>query len=84
MSDPSVQPSTTTGIGVLSILMPSYLIAYFIWKLLSPATGPAPVMTMVVYSGMILGTCNFRREMPAPLFWIAMVAGAGLFALHLR
>ena len=84
MSNPSVQPSTTTGIRVVSILLPCYLIGYFIWKLLSPATGPAPVMTMVFYLGMILGLCNFRREAPAPLFWIALVAGAGLFALHFR
>ena len=39
MSNPPVQPSTTTGIRVVSILLPSFLIAYFIWKLLSPATG---------------------------------------------
>ena len=41
-------------------------------------------MTMVFYLGMILGLCSFRRETPAPLFWIGLVAGAGLFALQLR
>ena len=84
MSNPPVQPSTTTGIRVVSILLPCFLIAYFIWKLLSPATGHRTGHDHGVLSRNVLSLCNFRREMPAPLFWIGLVAGAGLFALHLR
>jgi hypothetical protein len=84
MSNPPVQPSTTTGIRVVSILLPCFLIGYFIWKLLSPTPHTGQVMTMVFYFGMVLSLCSFRREIPAPLFWIGLVAGAGLFALLLQ
>ena len=33
--------------------------------------------------GMFLGLFGFRRAIPPPLFWVALVAGVGLFALRL-
>ena len=32
---------------------------------------------------MVIGLFAYRRAMPAPLFWVALVAGVGLFALRL-
>ncbi|MBA2399601.1 MAG: hypothetical protein H0V72_13035 [Bradyrhizobium sp.] len=87
MANLPVQTSTATGSVVLPILLPCFLIGNFIWKLLSPAHGfpmrTEQVMTMVFDFGMLLSLCSLRRAIPAPLFWIALVAGVGMFALRL-
>ena len=33
--------------------------------------------------GMWLGLFGYRRAIPAPVFWVALVAGIGLFSLRL-
>ena len=90
MTNPSVQPSTTTATaagGVMPILLPIVLIGHFLWNLLTPARDfpmrTEQVMTMLFDLGMVLGLIGFRRAMPQPLFWVALVAGIGLFALRL-
>ena len=89
MNNPSVQPSTApkTGTNMVAILLPCFLIGHFLWKLLTPAhefpLRHAQVMSMVFDFGMLLSLCGLRRAIPAPLFWIALVAGVGMFALRL-
>jgi hypothetical protein len=88
MTNPSVQTSTTsTTIGVVSILLPCVVIGHFLWKLLTPAhefpMRTEQVMTMVFDFGMLLSLVSLRRAIPAPLFWVALAAGIGLFALRL-
>jgi hypothetical protein len=41
------------------------------------------VLTMTFDFLMTAGLFGYRRAMPAPLFWAALVAGIGLFALCL-
>lgn len=87
MTNPPVQPSTSTGGGMMPILLSCVLIGHFLWNLLTPAREfpmrTEQVVTMLFDFGMFVGLFGFRRAIPAPLFWIALVAGVGLFALRL-
>lgn len=89
MNTQPVQPSgtTTTGGGVIINLLPCIVIGRFLWKLLTPAyefpMRTEQVATMLFDFGMVLGVIGLRRAIPAPLFWVALVAGIGLFALRL-
>lgn len=40
-------------------------------------------MTMTFDFALVVGLFAYRRAMPQPLFWIALVAGIGLFGLRL-
>ena len=87
MSQSQIQPSSTTGYVVTAFLLPCILIGHFTWNVLVPAhefpLRTEQVMTMLFDLGMVLGLIGFRRAMPQPLFWVALVAGIGLFALRL-
>ena len=87
MNNPPFPSSTTTGGGVMPILLPIVLIGHFLWNLLTPARDfpmrTEQVMTMLFDFGMLVGLIGLRRAVPAPLFWVALVAGVGLFALRL-
>jgi apolipoprotein N-acyltransferase len=41
------------------------------------------VLTMTFDFLVLVGLFGFKRSMPKPLFWIALIAGLGLFALCL-
>lgn len=79
--------TTASRSGVIAILLPCLLIGNFLWKVLIPAREfpmrTEQVMTMTFDLLMIMGLFGLRRSMPAPLFWIALAAGIGLFALRL-
>jgi len=87
MTNQRSNTSTTTRNGIMPILLPCVLIGHFLWNVLTPAhefpLRTEQVMTMLFDLGMFVGLFGFRRSMPAPLFWIAVVAGVGLFALRL-
>jgi len=87
MNHSPVQSFGKTAGGVMPILLPCVLIGHFLWNLLTPAhefpLRTEQVMTMLFDLGMFLGLFGFRRTMPPPLFWVALVAGIGLFALRL-
>lgn len=72
---------------VLSIALPSLLIAHLLWNLLTPAheypMRTEQVLTMTFDCFMLLGVVGLRESMPKPLFWTGLVAGLGLFALRL-
>jgi hypothetical protein len=80
-------PTTATRNPLIAIMFPSVLIAHFLLNLLTPAhelpLRAEQVMTMTFDFLTLAGLFAFRRAMPAPLFWIALVAGLGLFALRL-
>jgi hypothetical protein len=72
---------------VVAILLPCVLIGTFLWRVLTPAHEgqrlAALVMTMTIDFLMLVGLFAFKRAIPQPLFWVALVAGVGLFALRL-
>ena len=88
MTNPQTQTSGNSGRNaVVSLLLPCFLIGQFLWNLLTPAHEYAmrseQVMTMTFNALMLAGLFGLKRSMPQPLFWIALVAGLGVFALRL-
>ena len=84
--------STPTTAGArrnlaLPIVLPTVLIAQFLWNVFTTAheypMRSEQVMTMTFDFLMVVGLFAYRRAMPQPLFWIALVSGIGLFALRL-
>jgi hypothetical protein len=71
----------------IAVLLPWLLIGQFLWNLLTTAheypMRAEQVMAMTFDLGMLVGLIVLRSSMPKPLFWIALVAGVGLFALRL-
>ncbi len=71
----------------MAVILPCVLIAHFAWNLLIPAREfplrTEQVLTMTFDLLMVVGLFGYRRAMPTPLFWFALVAGIGLFALRL-
>lgn len=67
--------------------LPWVLIGQFLWNLLTPAheypMRAEQVMTMTFDALMLGSLIGLRGAMPKPLFWVALVAGIGLFALRL-
>lgn len=79
--------TTGNANGLVAILLPCLLIGSFVWKVLIPAhefpMRTLQVMTMTFDLIMLMGLFALKRSMPAPLFWLALAAGIGLFALRL-
>jgi hypothetical protein len=71
----------------IAMLLPWVLIGHFLWNLLTPAheypLRPEQVMTMTFDALMLAGLIGLKGAMPKPLFWVALIAGIGLFALRL-
>jgi hypothetical protein len=63
------------------------LIGQFLWNVLTPEhefpMRTEQVMTMTLDALMLAGLIGLRGAMPKALFWVALVAGIGLFALRL-
>ena len=81
-------PAPTTRDWMLFLLVSTYLIASFLWRFLAVAheaerrtelylTVGLDVLAVVGLIGM-----NNRLSKGKPLFWIALIAGVGLFALR--
>lgn len=88
MTDQPTETTEKTGPNpTLGLLLALVLIVHFLWNFLVPAheypLRTEQVLTMTFDLGMIIGLFGFRRVIPAPLFWIALVAGMGLFAFRL-
>lgn len=84
---PTQTPGNASRNAVMLFLLPCVLIGSFLLKVLTPAheypLRTEQVMTMTFDFFMLIGLFAFKRAMPQPLFWIALAAGIGLFALRL-
>jgi hypothetical protein len=78
----------TTHNAVVSLLLPCLLIGNFLWNVLTPAheypMRSEQMLTMALDFLGLLGIIGLRASIPKPLFWCALVAGIGLFALRLN
>ena len=87
MTDQRTQKSTEANGPWIAVLLPCFVIAHFAWNLLIPAhefpLRTEQVLTMIFDLLMVLGLFGYRRAMPTALFWVALAAGIGLFALRL-
>ncbi|HEY0223540.1 MAG TPA: hypothetical protein VGC38_03420 [Pseudolabrys sp.] len=82
---PASSPSFFSRLPVL--FLPAYLILNLLWRVFTPAheypMRPEQVLEMSIDALAIIGMFGVRRRMPAWVFWIAVVAGVGLFAIRL-
>ena len=88
MSNQQIQTSGKANRNtVAAVVLPCLLIGRFLWNVLTPAheypMRSVQVMTMTFEAAMLVVLFRLRTSMPKPLFWIALVAGIGLFALRL-
>jgi hypothetical protein len=67
-------------------LLPAFLIGNFLWRTLIPAheypSHGSQFLEMGIDGLLLIGLFGVRKRMPAWLFWIALVAGIGLFAIR--
>ncbi|MDB5578865.1 MAG: hypothetical protein JWR80_4041 [Bradyrhizobium sp.] len=84
MSD---QPSMTAS-PIVRYVPAGYLIVTFLWRVATPAQEyPGRFSTyleMTLDALVIAGVIAIRARVPKPLFWLAMIAGVGLFAIRLN
>ena len=70
-----------------AFLVACVLIGLFTYRLTVPAHEgallPELVLTMVLDAAMVVGLVFLRARLAAPIFWTALVAGVGLFAIRL-
>ena len=72
---------------VPAFLVACVLIGLFTYRLTVPAHVspllPELVLTLVFDAAMVVGLVVLRARLAAPIFWTALVAGAGLFVIRL-
>ena len=83
-----VRKTTTAKQSPLAVLFVAWvLIGMFIYRMAIPAQeGPSQTLTFVTIafdSLMVFGLVKMRRGISAPMFWIALAAGIGLFGIRM-
>jgi hypothetical protein len=65
-----------------------YLIGSFLWRVVTPAHeypgSTATYIEIALDILVIVGLIGIRAGVPKALFWIALIAGVGLFAIRLN
>jgi len=87
MSEPQTTSSGATGRNrILTVVLPCYLIAIFLWRALTPAHEMPMRAEQMLAIGLdalaLVGLIGLRKQVVPALFWIALVAGLGLFAIR--
>ena len=89
-SQPTGEPETIGRKQTVFILCAIYLIGSFVWRVVTPAheypLRTEQVLTMVLDLGLILGLFGLQKNAASmqALFWTALMAGVGLFAIRLN
>lgn len=87
-SDQSQSPSTAGPSPKIFYALSAVLILTFLWRLLTPAheypSRTAQLLELGVDALCIVGLIGLRKIGPPVLFWIALIAGLGLFAIRLN
>ncbi len=86
MSSQHVAPSGARPKPWLFYALTCLLIAEFLWSVIVPAheypMRAEQVLTMALNAGMMIGLFGVKNAGPKPLWWIALIAGVGLFAIR--
>jgi hypothetical protein len=93
MSEPAAAPpaATSNRNGVVFLVISVLLIGSFLYRVVVPAhelpVREDQLLTMGIDLLLIVALVGIKRQVQAPgaavLFWIALVAGAGLFGIRL-
>jgi hypothetical protein len=87
MAEPTIESENRNGLTFM--LVAALLIGSFVWRLVVPASEypvrSVQVLTMGFDLALIAGLIGMRSRAPQlnVLFWIALAAGVGLFAIRL-
>jgi hypothetical protein len=89
MSQQPIAPPNQSAINrAVAWLLPAYLIGNFLVRALTAAheypMRTEQVLEMSIDALCIVGLFGARKRMQAWLFWVALVAGLGLFAIRLN
>ena len=83
---PTVRPDSSERGRTFPFLLACILIGLFAYRLLVPAEESpmrtVQLMTIAADIGMVAGLFVMRARIATPLFWIALAAGVGLFAIR--
>ena len=75
-----------TGARAVSLILAWYLIASFLWRALTPAheypMRAAQVLEIAFDIVALAGLIGMEEKISKPLFWVALAAGLGLFAIR--
>lgn len=87
MTDQQTAPSDPTKRNrVIAFILSGYLIVNFLWRAFTPAHEypgrTATYLEMGIDALLIVGLIGVRTRIPAPLFWIALICGIGLFLIR--
>jgi hypothetical protein len=86
MTDNNQAPQSTFR-SALPYVIALILIGPFLWRVVVAAheypMRSEQVMTMLIDLGLLVGLIGMRERVPKALFWCAIVAGIGLFAIRL-
>jgi hypothetical protein len=73
---------------IVAWLLSALLIGNFLWRVFTDAheypMRSAQLLEIGIDALMIVGLFGVKAKLPAPLFWIALIAGLGLFAIRLH
>ena len=88
MTDQQAQSGSNSGRNfIVGIVLVCYLIGSFLWNVLTVAheypMRTEQVLTMAFNLLGVIGLFGMRAEIPKPVFWCALIAEIGLFALRL-
>ena len=89
MNSQASTPGNTNRRELMLMALSFLLIGMFLWRAFVPAheyaMRTAQVLTIVSDLGMILGLIGLKSQLTTmrALFWIALFAGVGLFAMRL-
>jgi hypothetical protein len=88
MSDARREALQRSGrIQMLALVLAGYQIFEFLWRVLIPENEyPSrgyQIFTMLLDGAFIVVLISWRALLPKWLFWIAVIAGIGLFAIRL-
>jgi hypothetical protein len=88
MNEPQPKAQAKASSPIFAYALVAYLIGWFLWRVITPAheyPGRFSVyLDMAVDAVVIAGLIAARARLPVPLFWVALIAGVGLFAIRLN
>ena len=89
MTDPQIQAAKNAKqLHILGWVISATLIGNFLWRALTTANEypgrTAQVMEITLDLFMVVGLFGIRKHIPQAVWWLALVAGIGLFAIRMH
>jgi hypothetical protein len=87
-NNPPAPSKSAIQTPIVGWLLSALLIGNFLWRAFTDGheypMRPEQLLEIGIDTLMVVGLFGVKSKIPAPLFWIALVAGIGLFAIRLH